>query len=99
MGQRSWSDPWLLPLDLGWRRASGIRSPKTLSSSTPRHGVRELHLYIYISSICMIRFVLVVLGFDVLILFVRYSMEVKSLFKRLGVEPLVIELDELGGYL
>eukprot|EP00262_Sarcandra_glabra_P007667 TRINITY_DN2056_c0_g1_i1.p1 TRINITY_DN2056_c0_g1~~TRINITY_DN2056_c0_g1_i1.p1 ORF type:complete len:200 (-),score=15.38 TRINITY_DN2056_c0_g1_i1:99-671(-) len=25
-----------------------------------------------------------------------YSMEVKSLFKRLGVEPLVIELDELG---
>lgn len=47
----------------------------------------------------MIRFVLVVLGFDVLILFVRYSMEVKSLFKRLGVEPLVIELDELGGYL
>lgn len=26
----------------------------------------------------------------------RYSMEVKALFKRLGVEPLVIELDELG---
>lgn len=25
-----------------------------------------------------------------------YSSEVKSLFKRLGVEPLVIELDELG---
>ncbi|XP_078442486.1 monothiol glutaredoxin-S10-like [Wolffia australiana] len=25
-----------------------------------------------------------------------YSMEVKALFKRLGVEPLVIELDELG---
>ncbi|KAL3620547.1 Monothiol glutaredoxin-S10 [Castilleja foliolosa] len=25
-----------------------------------------------------------------------YSMEVKSLFKRLGVEPLVIELDQLG---
>ncbi|KAJ0966564.1 hypothetical protein J5N97_023481 [Dioscorea zingiberensis] len=25
-----------------------------------------------------------------------YSMEVKSLFKRIGVEPLVIELDELG---
>lgn len=97
MGPRSWSDPWLLRLGLGWKRPSGIRSPKTLSSSTPRHGVRELQ--IYISSICMIRFVLVVLGFDVLILFVRYSMEVKSLFKRLGVEPLVIELDELGGYL
>lgn len=25
-----------------------------------------------------------------------YSMEVKSLFKRLGVEPLVIEMDEMG---
>lgn len=26
----------------------------------------------------------------------RYSSEVKSLFKRLGVEPKVIELDQLG---
>ncbi|KAL5990261.1 hypothetical protein ACLOJK_011158 [Asimina triloba] len=26
----------------------------------------------------------------------RYSMEVKSLFNRLGVEPLVVELDEMG---
>lgn len=29
-------------------------------------------------------------------LFWRYSTEVKTLFKRLGVEPLVIELDEMG---
>lgn len=28
--------------------------------------------------------------------FCRYSSEVKLLFKRLGVEPLVIELDEMG---
>ena len=26
----------------------------------------------------------------------RYSFEVKSLFKRLNVDPLVVELDELG---
>jgi len=26
----------------------------------------------------------------------RYSFEVKSLFKRLDVDPLVVELDELG---
>lgn len=30
---------------------------------------------------------------------VRYSSEVKSLFKRLGVEPLVVELDTLGMWL
>lgn len=28
--------------------------------------------------------------------FYRYSSEVKLLFKKLGVEPLVVELDEMG---
>ena len=31
-------------------------------------------------------------------LLLRYSSEVKALFKRLRVEPLVIELDEMGAY-